>query len=194
MTRDRTHFTALQRALHWLMAAAILAMLFIGVGMVSTVAPAYVPLLATHKTLGIAILVLALARLAVRLRSGAPALPAGLPVPVRLAAHLSHAALYGLMIALPVIGWGMLSAAGYPIVLLGGIRLPPILPPSDTLHAVLWTAHAGLAFALFALILMHVAAALFHALVRRDGVFESMAPVPAARARPPVRPGQAPAE
>jgi cytochrome b561 len=57
------------------------------------------------------------------------------------------------------------------------VHLPAILPQSDSLHAVLWNAHFYLAFAFFALILMHIAAALFHALVRRDGVFESMASV-----------------
>jgi cytochrome b561 len=171
-------FTVLQRLLHWLMAVCILAMLFIGVGMVSTVMPKYVPLLATHKTLGIVILVLALIRLGVRARYGAPPLPADLPVPMKLAARLSHYALYAIMIGMPLIGWAMLSAGAYPVVLYGNIHLPAILPQSAALHALLWNAHFYLAFAFFALILLHLAAALFHALVRRDGVFESMAPVP----------------
>ena len=176
MTGDR--FTPLQRLLHWVMALCILAMLFIGVGFASTVMPDYVLLVATHRTLGIAILVLALIRLGVRVRYGAPALPADLPEPIRLAAHLSHYALYALMIGMPLLGWGMMSAADYPVVLLGNIRLPQILPLNDTLHTVLWDAHFYLAFAFYALILMHIAAALFHALVRRDGVFQSMAPEP----------------
>jgi cytochrome b561 len=171
-------FTPLQRLLHWLMAVCILAMLFIGVGMVSTIMPKYLTLVSIHKPLGIAILVLALLRLAVRLRFGAPPLPPDLPEPMKLAAHASHYALYLLMIGLPLIGWAMLSSASYPIVLFSGVRLPPIVPPSDSLHALLWNAHYYLAFAFFALILMHLAAALFHALVRRDGVFQTMAPVP----------------
>jgi cytochrome b561 len=179
MTGNDMRFTVLQRMLHWIMAACILAMLFIGVGMVSTIMPKYVPLLATHKTLGIAILVLALIRLGVRARYGTPALPTSLPVPMKLAAHLSHYALYGLMIGMPVIGWAMLSTGAYPVVLYGDIRLPAILPQSDAVHTILWNAHFYLAFAFYALVLLHVAAALFHALVRRDGVFESMAPVPA---------------
>jgi cytochrome b561 len=178
ITARNTRFTALQRLLHWLMAISILAMLFIGVGMVSTVMPKYVPLLATHKTLGIAILVLALIRIAVRLRSGTPPLPRDLPVPMRLAAKLSHYALYALMIAMPLLGWGMLSAADYPVILLGGVRLPRILPQSDRLHTLLWDAHHYLAFVFFALVLLHLAAALYHALVRRDGVFSAMSPVP----------------
>ena len=169
-------FTPLQRLLHWLMAICLLAMLFIGVGMVSTVMPKYLSLVSIHKSLGIAILVLALVRLAVRLRYGAPALPADLPAPMKLAAQLSHYAFYLLMIGMPLLGWGMLSAAAYPVVVFGSVRLPSILPQSDSLHALLWSAHFYLAFAFFALILLHLAAALFHALVRRDGVFEAMAP------------------
>ena len=178
MSVGRNRFTVLQRGLHWLMAICIIAMLFIGVGMVSTVAPSYVPLLATHKSLGITILVLALIRLGVRFRSGAPALPADLPGSIKLVARLSHYALYALMIGMPIIGWAMLSTAAYPIVLYGGLRLPPILPQSDFLHTILWNAHFYLAFAFFALILGHLAAALFHALVRRDSVFQSMSPTP----------------
>ena len=178
VSRVRQRFTLLQRLLHWLMAACILAMLFIGVGMESTVLPKYLALISIHKSLGFVILVLALVRLAVRLRSGAPPLPADLPAPMKLAAHLSHYALYGLMIGMPLLGWAMLSAAAYPIVIFGSVYLPPIVPQSDNLHTLLWGAHFSLAFVFFGLILMHVAAALFHALVRRDGVFEAMAPLP----------------
>jgi cytochrome b561 len=168
-------FTPLQRALHWLMAICILAMLFIGVGMVSTIRPDYLTLVSIHKPLGIVILVLALIRLVVRLTRGAPPLPASMPAPMKLAAYLSHLAFYALMIALPLLGWGMLSAADYPVVVFG-VRLPAILPHSNGLHTLLWNAHRTLALCFFALIVLHLAAALLHALVRRDGVFQAMAP------------------
>ena len=174
MMPARRAFTPLQRVLHWLMAICILAMLFVGIAIASTAAPDYPMLVTFHKTLGIAILVLVLLRLAVRLRSGAPALPADLPAPMKLGAHLSHLAFYLLMIAMPLIGWAMVSAEGYPIVLIGGLRLPPILPSGRDLHALLWTAHACLGLAFFALVLLHLAAALYHALVRQDGVFAQM--------------------
>ena len=175
MNGVRLRFTPLQRVLHWFMALCILAMLFIGVGMVSTIRPIYLTLVSIHKPLGIAILLLALIRLALRLRYGAPPLPTELPEPMKLAAEGSHYVLYALMIAMPLLGWGMLSAAAYPVVLYGGWHLPAILPQSDSLHALLWDAHFYLAFVFFAVVLLHVAAALFHALVRRDGVFEAMA-------------------
>ena len=81
MTTSRKRFTVPQRLLHWLMAICILSMLFIGVGMVSTVTPKYLTLVQIHKPLGIAILVLALIRLTLRIVYGAPALPADLPEP-----------------------------------------------------------------------------------------------------------------
>jgi cytochrome b561 len=183
MSGTQHHFAPIQRLLHWLMAIGILTMLFVGVGMVSTVAPKYLPLISFHKTLGVTLLVLVLLRLVARLRYGTPPLPSDLPGPMRLAAHASHYALYGLMIVMPLLGWAMLSAGAYPVALYGGIQLPAILPQSDSLHTLLWNAHFYLAFAFFATVLLHIAAALFHLFVRRDGVFESMATV-AARDEP----------
>ena len=177
MKTTRKRFAVPQRILHWLMAICILSMLFIGVGMVSTISAKYLTLVQIHKPLGIAILVLALIRLALRLYYGAPALPADLPAPMKLAAELSQYIFYALMIAMPLIGWGMLSAAEYPVVLFGSVHLPSILPVSPSLHTLLWHAHYYLAFAFFGLILMHVSAILFHKLVRNDGVFEAMASV-----------------
>jgi cytochrome b561 len=177
MTTSRKRFAAPQRLLHWFMAVCILSMFFIGVGMVSTVTPKYLTLVQIHKPLGIAILVLVLIRLALRIYYGSPSLPADLPEPMKLAAYLSQYILYSLMIGMPLIGWGMLSAASYPVVLFGSVHLPSILPLSDSLHTLLWHAHYYLAFAFFAIVLMHVAAILFHKLIRRDGVFETMAPV-----------------
>lgn len=198
MTPNHRTFTLGQRTLHWTMAACIVAMLFVGVGMVSTAGAKYVPLVLAHKTLGVVILGLALLRLALRVRYGAPPLPADLPLPMRLAAGASHYGFYALMIGMPLLGLGMLSAADYPIVLLGGVWLPAILPHSASLHALLWTAHRSLAFVFFALILLHMAAALFHLLIRRDGVFDAMLPRPRRRgigpAPGPGNPSSQPAE
>jgi cytochrome b561 len=175
MSDQPVRFSALQRFLHWLMAVMVLAMLFIGVTMVSTVGPVFMTLIDIHKPLGIAILALVLVRLVARWRLGAPPLPRQMPPAQAAAAHLSHWLLYALLLVMPLIGWGMLSAGGYPIVLWGAVHLPPILPHDDALYAVLRRSHTLLAYLFFAVILMHFAAALYHALVRRDGVFETMA-------------------
>jgi cytochrome b561 len=177
MRTERDGFSGSQRVLHWLMAIMVLTMLFIGVSMVSTLRPRYLTLISIHKPLGIAILALAVLRLGVRWRLGAPPLPDDLPRAQALAAKLSHVVLYALLIVMPLVGWGMLSAGGYPIVLYGSLHLPKILPHDDQLHAVLRTAHTVLAYMFFATFLLHVAAALFHGLIRRDGVFRAMAAI-----------------
>jgi cytochrome b561 len=171
MSNSPHRFALFQRLLHWLMAACIIAMFFIGVGMVSTVAPTYLPLILIHKTLGVTLLVLVVIRLALRLHYGAPPLPADLPPAIKLGARLSHQLLYGFMIVMPLLGLGMLWAAAYPVVLYGGIRIPELLPQSDRAHTLLWNAH-------FYLVLLHLAAALFHTLVRRDGVLGTIALFP----------------
>ena len=169
-------FNARARLLHWMMAPLVVAMLFIGIGMLSTTSSAYALLLAIHKPLGTAILVLVLLRIHTRFRHRPPPLPSDLPRLQRRAATLSHWLLYALLLLMPVSGWAMLSAAGDPVTLLAGIRLPPIAPHDAGLFAWLRGAHHWLALLLFATFLLHLAAALFHALVRRDGVLESMAP------------------
>ncbi|AFL89382.1 cytochrome B561 [Terriglobus roseus DSM 18391] len=174
---DAKRFATPQRVMHWLMAACIIAILFIGVGMVATVAPKYLTLYQVHKPLGIVIFILALIRLAMRVGYGAPALPKDMPFMMRLAAESSQYVFYALMLAMPLLGWGMLSAASHPVLLFGGVHIFPILPVNETLYSLLRQAHVYLAFAFYALILMHVGALLFHKFVRKDGVFEAMAPV-----------------
>jgi cytochrome b561 len=170
------HFTVFSRLLHWAMAVMVLAMLFIGVGMVSSVSERYHLLVSIHKPLGIAILALVVIRLVNRLLNPAPPLPAQMPSWQRLAAQLSHLLLYALMFVLPLVGWSVLSAGGYPIVLYGPLHLPPILPHDAMLYAALRRAHTYLAYLLFATFIAHLGAALLHALIHRDGVFDSMAP------------------
>jgi cytochrome b561 len=163
------------RLLHWLMAALILAMLLIGVAMVASLAD-YHALVALHRPLGILILLLAVLRLANRWRHPPPPLPKDLPTWQRRAAHGSHLVLYALMLAMPLVGWAMLSAARYPIVLAGPVVLPPILPQDPTLYAILRQLHTVLAYGLFGVILAHLGAALMHGLIRQDGVLASMTP------------------
>jgi cytochrome b561 len=167
-------FTTLSRILHWTMAVVVLAQLFIGIGMVASLSD-YHWLLSIHRPLGILILILVAIRLVNRLLNPAPPLPEGMPGWQRLAAQSSHVVLYALMFALPIVGWAMLSAARYPIVLYGPLELPPILPHDAALYAALRTMHTILAFLLFATFIAHFGAALTHALIFRDGVFQSMA-------------------
>ncbi|VVE44252.1 cytochrome B [Pandoraea capi] len=175
MTRAHRHFSPLQRWLHWSMAVAMLAMLFIGVIMVSTLSQAHTLLIALHRPLGILILALVLVRIIVRVTRGSPPLPDSVPSLQQTAAKASHILLYALMLIMPLIGWAMVSAGGYPVTLFGAYHLPPLVSTDARLFALLRALHTWLAFALFALVIGHLAAALMHGLIRRDGVFSSMA-------------------
>jgi cytochrome b561 len=172
----QARFPAASRLLHWLMAPMIVAMLFIGVGMAASLSPRYELLVSIHRPLGIAIFVLCVARIVNRFINPPPELPDTIPSLQRFAARASHVVLYALMFIMPLVGWGMLSAARYPIVLYGPLRLPPILPHDLTLYLWLRDLHTDLAYLFFATFLAHFGAALFHGLIRRDGVLESMAP------------------
>jgi cytochrome b561 len=153
----------------------VLSMLLIGIGMVATESRRYHVLVSIHEPLGIAILVLVIIRFVNRLLNPPPPLPVSLPRWQRMAAAGSHYLLYALMLSMPLVGWGMLSAEPYPVVLAGPLHLPPILPQNAALYAWLRQLHTVLAYLFFLTFLAHFGAALLHRLVRRDGVFESMA-------------------
>ncbi|NMZ18607.1 cytochrome b [Pseudomonas rhodesiae] len=167
-------FAPLARLLHWLMALMVIAMLFIGAGLAASVSERHAWLIQLHKPLGIAILALVIVRLVVRFSTQQPPLPQELPQWQVLAAKASHLMLYGLMLALPLLGWAMISAAGDPVMLSSSVRLPALVEANAPLFALLRKAHGYLAYLLFLTVLVHLAAALFHGLIRRDGVLQSM--------------------
>jgi cytochrome b561 len=171
---QQARFSLVSRILHWLVAALVLAMLVIGAVMVIP-GGRYDWLYSVHRPLGIAILALIAFRLINRLIDTPPPLPTTMPWSLRGAAWASHVLLYTLLIVQPLVGWGLLSAASYPVTLYGSVALPPLLPKSGALVAVLEPAHLVLAIALAVVILLHLGAALMHRFVLRDGVFESMA-------------------
>ena len=83
--------------------------------------------------------------------------------------------LSALMFALPLVGWGMLSAGHYPIVMFGPLHLPPILPANPMLYSLLRATHTILAYLLFLTFLAHISAVLFHTLIVRDRLLDRMA-------------------
>ena len=174
MKTPTSHFAPLARLLHWLMALMIMTMLFVGAGMVASVSERHAWLLNLHKPLGIAILLLVVIRLIVRFSTRQPPLPADLPAVQVLAARMSHVLLYALMLLMPIVGWAMISAAGDPVMLGSSLQLPGILPANPGTFAFLRKAHTFLAYLLFFTVLAHLAAALLHGWIRRDGVLESM--------------------
>jgi len=175
MSAQRRQFTAFSRLLHWTMAVMVLSMLCIGVAMVASLADYHV-LVSIHRPLGIAILILVVVRFVNRQMSSLPPFPATMSRAERLAATASELTMYGLMFVQPLVGWGMLSAARYPIVLYGSLHLPFILPHDAMLYAILRKAHTILAYLFVLTILAHFGAILFHTLIVRDGILKRMAP------------------
>ncbi len=175
MSPQPRQFAAFSRLLHWIMAAMVWTMLGIGVAMVASLADYHV-LVSIHRPLGIAIFVLVVIRFVNRQLTAIPPLPPTMSRAERLAASAGEMSMYGLMFVLPLVGWGMLSAARYPIVLYGSVHLPFILPHNPMLYTVLRKAHTVLAYVFLLTILGHIAAVLFHTLIVRDGMFQRMAP------------------
>jgi cytochrome b561 len=163
------------------MAPMVIAQLLIGVTMIASLA--YYPLLlAIHRPLGVLILVFAVVRLANRLTHRLPPFLATMSPAERRIASWSEYLLYALLLVQPLIGWAMLSAARFPIILVGPLHLPGIAPHDIDVYGVLRQAHSFVAFLLFLTFTAHVCAVLFHTLVLRDGLLDRMALWPTKRA------------
>jgi cytochrome b561 len=170
-------YTRTAIALHWAIALLIFATFPLGLYMTElALSPQKLKLYAYHKWIGVTVFLLAAVRLAWRATHPAPPLPASVPAWQRRASALVHVALYALMLAIPVSGWLMSSAKGVPTVWLGLVRLPDLVGRDDALGETLRLVHMGLNAALFALVLVHVAAALKHHLIDRDEVLQRMLP------------------
>ena len=129
-----------------------------------------------HKSIGVTVLLLALARLAWRLMHPAPVPLAIMPVWQQRAATAVHALLYVLLLAIPLTGWLYSSAAGAQTAYLGLVQLPDLLARDKALAAQLKLVHVTLNYTTLALVVMHAAAALKHHVVDRDDVLRRMLP------------------
>lgn len=174
-------------ALHWLLALAIVGSLGLGFFMSDLpFTPLRLKLFNWHKWAGITILALSAARLLWRLGHRPPAWPAGvlaaMPGWQRHAQRATHGLLYALFFAVPLSGWAYSSAAGFSVVWFGVLPLPDWVAVDEPLaDAVLKPLHHLLAFALAALVLLHVAATLKHQFIDRDGLFWRIWPRPTRR-------------
>jgi cytochrome b561 len=175
MPHSPRQFSVVSRLLHWTMAVMILAMLAIGLAMMASLS-GYHTLVSIHRPLGIAVLVLVVVRFVNRQLSTLPPFPATMSAMERKIAHASELTMYGLMLLQPLVGWAMLSAAQYPIVLYGSLHLPFILPHDLTLYALLRKTHTILAYLFILVFLAHFGAVLFHTLIVRDGLLSRMVP------------------
>lgn len=172
------------RAAHWLSALAI----FAAFGVIwarklfeDDAAPS-ITLLGLHRQLGLLVLSLWAVRLIVRWSQRRHLPDAALPTLLRWAASVSHIVLYTVLLAMPLLGWAMTNARGHAVSLLNTLVLPMLVATDPDLADTLQDWHEWGAWALIGLVLMHVAAALWHHWVRRDGVLASMLPLVRRRA------------
>ena len=174
-------YSATAIALHWLLGLVLVGLFVVGLYMTSLpFSPQRLKLYNWHKWAGVVVLTLSFVRLAWRLTHRPPALPAAvaaaMPAWQHWAHHGTHGALYVLFFAVPLLGWAYSSAAGFPIVLFGVLPLPDFMPVDKALAEVIKPFHKYAAYGLAALVLLHVAAALKHQFIDRDGLLTRMLP------------------
>jgi len=174
-------YTLLAIALHWLLALVILAMFAVGLYMADLpFSPLRLKLYNWHKWAGVTFLALTVLRLLWRVTHRPPALPQAItkamPGWQTRAYHATHYLLYLLFFAVPLIGWAYSSAAGFPIVWFGQIPLPDLLLKNKELADMIKPLHELSAYALVGLAGLHLAAALKHHWVDRDGLLSRMLP------------------
>ena len=178
MTRSG-RYDGVAMALHWAMAAAILGLFALGFVMTAQKpgSPLQFQLYQAHKSVGASVFVLVLARLAWRLGHRPPPLPATMAAGERLLAHAGHWALYGLMLAMPLVGWAAVSTSPFniPTYLFGVVPLPH-LPLPRTVNGLAKGLHEAGAWVMIATLTGHVAAALRHHFVLHDEVLSRMLP------------------
>jgi cytochrome b561 len=165
-------------ALHWASVFAIMASVVCGLWRELIEHDALrAVLLDLHRQFGLVVLLALCLRLFNRLRYGMASHAGELPALMRWAAAGSHLALYGALLAMPLLGVAVSQAHDVPVRFLGLLQLPALVPADADLADDLSSLHVNLAWALLALVTLHVAAACWHHLVRRDGVLAGMLPL-----------------
>jgi cytochrome b561 len=164
-------------ALHWLLAISLAASFCVGLYMTGLrLSPTRIRLFNWHKWAGISILALSAFRLGWRWTHRPPAEPASMGRLQRHVAQWTHRLLYVLFFLVPLAGWCYSSAAGFPVVWLGILPLPDLMPVDKALAAFLKELHSVLAFVLAGLAGLHVAGALEHHFIEHDSVLLRMMP------------------
>ncbi len=170
-------YTATAMVFHWLVALMIIGAFTMGLVMTEmSLSPTKLKFYSWHKWAGVTILGLACLRLLWRLTHPAPAYPAGMPAWQKSSASMLHGLLYVLMFAVPLSGYFYTLAAGYPVVYFGLFELPVLIQKNDELKPLLQALHFWLNMTLAGAVGIHVAAALKHQFIDRDGVLQRMLP------------------
>jgi cytochrome b561 len=178
LRNSATSWGSAAKTLHWLIAVLILAEMPLGwIAQSWRLSPLKLDLFVWHKSLGILILGLVALRLAWRWANPLPHPPASVPAWQIAAARIDHLLQYALMLALPLSGWVIDSAARIPFRVFRLFQLPPIVGPSEALEELGKVAHWSMAIALLVLVAGHTGAALWHHYARGDDLLRRMLPV-----------------
>ena len=181
-THSSSRYSGLAIALHWILALALVGIFAEGVYMADLpFSLQRVKLFNWHKWAGVCILALSAVRLAWRLIRRPPPLPRAIEEAMRLwqihALHATHIGLYALFFIVPLLGWTYSNAAGFSIALFGVMPVPDLVSADKDLAALIKPLHEASAWAMAALVVMHVAAAVKHQWIDRDGLINRMRPV-----------------
>jgi len=178
MLRDTEHsWGTISKGLHWGMAILILCMFVLGWMAASwPLSPTKLKLFFWHKSIGIAVLALALLRLIWRWRNPIPSLPVQISAGQRHLARMSHALLYAMLLLIPLSGWVINSAANFPFKVFGWFTLPAIAPHSEAVQAAAEAVHLSGFWILCTLLIIHIGAALQHQFIYKNNVLTRMLP------------------
>lgn len=174
-------YSAAARHMHWVTAAVVLAMIPAGLAMTYRGNTLNIwdgltnAMYSSHKLLGFLVLWLVAGRLAYRLIKGAPPDEPTLLWWQKAGSHLVHWLLYGLLLVVPLLGW--IGVSLYPsLTVFGLFNLPALASPNQDLAGKVLDIHGTLAIVMGLLVCAHVGAALYHHLIRKDGVLRRMLP------------------
>ncbi len=174
-------YHGLSITLHWVLAIALVGMFGMGLYMADLpFSPQRLKLYNWHKWAGVTVLALSTLRLLWRLTHRPPALPQAVTLSMpgwqMRAYHATHGLMYALFFIVPLVGWAYSSAAGFPIVWFGVLALPDFVSADKALAELIKPFHQISAFALAALVVLHVGAALKHHWIDKDGLLNRMLP------------------
>lgn len=168
-------YHAVAKILHWFTALCVIGLIVVGLWMTDLpISLLKLKVYGWHKWIGLTVLALTLLRLGWRWYSPPPPLPGTVLAWERRLAPYGHWSLLALLLALPISGWLMSSAGGVTVYWFGYLKLPDLVPRDPHLFEALRQLHHVLAFALMAVLTVHVLAVLHHDVFRRDGIFRRM--------------------
>ncbi|MDD9899734.1 MAG: cytochrome b [Alphaproteobacteria bacterium] len=176
LKNSAARYGSVTKALHWFSAVLVFCLLAIGLTMGDAPLADRIRLYNLHKSLGILVLALSLSRVVWHIFSKKPALVASLKPYEKKAAHVAHVLLYAALLGMPMSGWLMSSAHGRSVSFFGLFQLPDFVTQNPALAERLETVHETMAYALMAMIALHVVAAIKHHVIDKDNTLRRMLP------------------